>query len=165
MSNLFKNVLIVIAPLPKKNGKPSRFMINRIRKAIQLSKKKKYSRIILSGGPSKKSPIPSADVLKIMSTQYLEQKNVLTERNSKDLLHNALFCWELIKDHEPKKITVITNQYELKRAKFIFKKTYQHLNVSLIFETCLDNVDIFEATYLSIKEFMLLKNIEWNGIK
>jgi len=165
MSNRFKNILIVICPPPKKNGKPSLLMMARVRKTIKLARKNNYSKIIFSGGPSRRNSVPSGSVMGVMAMQYLDKDLLMVEKNSRDILHSSLFCWSLIKDKSPKKVTVLTGRFELARARYIFKKTYKHLGVSLSFEYCHDNLDIVESTYLRIKEFVKLKKLQWGGIR
>ncbi len=164
MSNVYKNVLIVIGAPPNKEGKPSHFMVNRLRKAIQLHNKNSYSRILFTGGQSH-YPVPSSDIMRVMSLKHLPSSKIILERNAKDLLQNALFCWELIKDRNPKHITIVTSDWNMKRARYIFKKTYSHLKVSLKFEEVDDQVDFVEHSYLWIKEFLLLAKIRLFGIR
>ncbi len=164
MSDVFKNVLIVIGVPPNRDGKPSNLMINRVRKAIQLNKKNNYSRIIFSGGPQHYL-VPSSEIMRIMSLKFIPPHKIVVEKNSRDLLHNALFCWEIIKDHHPKTVTVLTSDWNLPRAKYIFRRAYKHMNVSLKFEACYDNVDFIEFSYLKIKEFLLLSKLKLFGIR
>ena len=163
-SKTFKNVLIVIGVSPNKDGKPSRLMINRLRKAIQLNNKNKYSKIILSGGRIG-YPVPSAEIMRIMSLHHLPQDKIVVEPNSKNLLHNALFCWNIIKEKSPKNITIVTSDWNMRRAKYIFTNTYKHMGVSLNFESCNDQIDMIEKTFRTVKELILLAKLKIFGIK
>ncbi|MFC1723759.1 YdcF family protein [Nanoarchaeota archaeon] len=164
MTKTYKKILIVLGAPPLRDGRPSNLMVNRVRKAVQLCKKNKYAKVVFSGGPMN-FPAPSAEIMRVMSMKYIPHEKILVENNSKDLLHNAIFCWELIKDHKPKKITIITSNWNLPRTRYIFKKTYKHMNVTLDFKPTEDNIDAIERTYLRIKELFLLTKLKFFGIK
>jgi uncharacterized SAM-binding protein YcdF (DUF218 family) len=160
----FKNVLIVLGCSPKQDGKPSDCMISRIRKAIHLYKKNNYSRIVLSGGPSRYG-VPEAAVMRIMLLNFVPHEKVMVERHSRSTVQNAVFCWALLKDKHVKNITVLTSEHHLPRARYIFRKLYSHMKVSLDFEAAQDTFDPIEGIFYRVKEFFLLLWLRIFGIR
>ncbi|MFH1073151.1 MAG: YdcF family protein [Nanoarchaeota archaeon] len=151
----FKNVLIVLGCSSRKDGRPSDCMVSRARKAVHLYKRENYSRVILSGGPSC-LVIPESEIMRIMLLRFIPSGKLITERHSRSTVQNAVFCWELLKDRHSKKITVLTSEHHLPRARYIFRKLYSHMGVSLYFESAPDNFDPIESLFYRIKEFFLL---------
>ncbi len=149
----FKNVLIVLGAMPRIDGRPSDAMVSRVRKAISLYKKENYSKVILSGGPSR--GIPEAEMMRVMMLRVIPQEKLLVEPHSRTTSQNAVLCWALIKDNKPKKITVVTSNYHLSRASYIFRKLYAHMSISLKFEGAQDNFDPLESIFFKIKELVL----------
>jgi uncharacterized SAM-binding protein YcdF (DUF218 family) len=160
----FKNVLIVLGCAPKKDGRPSDCMISRVRKAAQLYKRDNYSRIIVSGGPSRLR-IPESEIMRIMLLHFIPPAKLITERHSRTTIQNAIFCWELLKGKHPKKITVLTSAHHLPRARYIFRKLYSHMNVSLYFESAPDTFDPIQLFFLKVKEFLLLSWLRLFGVR
>ena len=146
----FKNVLIVLGCGPKPDGRPSPIMLTRARKAAQLYKKNNYSKVILTGGPSR--GIPESEIMKVILLKHIPQKRIITEKNSLSTVQNAVFCWEILKDKKPKNITIATSKYHLFRAKYIFRRLYKHMNVSLRFEAAKDNFNVGDFVYYHLKE-------------
>ncbi|MFC1741261.1 YdcF family protein [Nanoarchaeota archaeon] len=155
----YKNILIVLGAGPKKDGRPSNFMIARVRKAIQLYRKNNYSKVIITGGPTTIA-VPESEVMRIMMLKFIPDSKIITERKSKTTIQNAVFTWEIIKDRKPKKITVVTSQHHVYRARHVFRKLYGHMNTSLKFEGAQDPFDPIEAVYYKIKELLLLVKFE-----
>jgi len=161
---VFKNVLIVLGCSPKRDGKPSDCMLSRVRKTIQLYKKNNYSRIILSGGPSR-IKIPESVIMRVMLLNYIPHDMVVVERHSRNTVQNAVFCWDILKSKSPKRITVLTSEHHMERAKYIFRKLYSHMGVSLDFEAAPDAFNPIEKALRGIKEKVLLLWIKIVGFK
>lgn len=160
----YKNILLVLGARPRKDGRPSDQMVSRVRKAVSLFSKNKYSRVIISGGPSS-LPIPESEIMRLMMLKFIPDNKLLLERNARDTVQNAVFSWELIKDKKPKKITIVTSAYHLPRAKYIFRKLYKHMGVSLKFEPAQDRFDPVESVYHFIKERFLLARLKIKGFR
>jgi uncharacterized SAM-binding protein YcdF (DUF218 family) len=160
----FKNVLIVLGCAPRPDGRPSDAMVSRIRKAIQLYKKENYSNVILSGGRSR-LPIPEADMMRIMLLHYIPENKIILERNSKTTVQNAVFCWEFLKNKDPKHITVVTSAYHIPRTRYIFRKLYRHMGSRLVFEPAANTFDPIELAYFTIKEFFATLKLRIFGIQ
>lgn len=158
-----KNVLIVLGCAPKKDGRPSDCMISRVRKAVRICRKSNYSKVLLSGGPTR--GVPESEIMRIMMMRFISPDRIITERNSRNTVQNAVFCWELIKDRKPKHVTVVTSEHHLPRARYIFRKLYSHMGVSLRFEPAQDTFDPIEGAAFRLKEFAALARLKLFGIR
>jgi vancomycin permeability regulator SanA len=156
----------VIGCAPKKDGRPSNCMISRVRKAVQLYRKNNYSKVLISGGPSRLK-IPKSEVMRIMLLNFVPNSKIITEHHAINTVQNAVFCWEMLKDKKPKHITIVTSEHHLRRTRYIyiFKKLYAHMGVSLKFEPAEDTFDIVEAAFFHLKELVLLIKIKLFGFK
>jgi uncharacterized SAM-binding protein YcdF (DUF218 family) len=161
--SVFKNVLIVLGCSPKADGRPSDCMLSRIRKTIHLYKKNNYSRVILSGGPSRYR-VPESVIMHVILINHLPHDRLVVERHSRNTIQNAIFCWEILKSKEVKHVTVVTSQHHLPRTKYIFRKLYSHMGVSLDFEAAPDTFDPIEKVYYHVKEKILLLWLKIFGI-
>ena len=159
----YRNVLIVLGCAPKKDGRPSPCMLSRVRKAVQLCRKNSYSKILLSGGPTR--GVPESEIMRIMLIRFVDSGKIITETSSRSTVQNAVFCWEMLKDKRPKKITVVTSAHHVPRARYIFKKLYSHMGVSLRFEPAEDFFDPFESFFYGLKERIFLLRLKLFGIK
>lgn len=159
----YKNVLIVLGYMTKKDGRPDSRMVASARKTIQLCKKNNYSKIILTGGPTR--GVPESEIMRIMLFKYLDQKKVIMEKRSRTTVQNALFCWELLKDKKPKNITIVTARYHLPRVRYIFRSMFSHLRVSIKFEAAQDMFDPIESVLYWIKEQFSLLYLKLFGIR
>ncbi|MFH1668552.1 MAG: YdcF family protein [Candidatus Woesearchaeota archaeon] len=162
MSN-YKTVMIVLGCSPRKDGRPSDEMISRVRKAVSLYKKNNYSKIIFSGGPTR--GVPESVVMRLMVLNYLPDNKIITEKNSRSTVQNAVFCWELLKGHKPKSITIVTSDHHMPRAKHIFKKIYHHMGCTLKFEGSPNTFDPIEGVFYRSKEFIALSKIRLLGVR
>lgn len=159
----YKNVLIVLGCAPKRDGRPSDCMISRVRKAINLAKKNNFSKILLSGGPTR--GVPESEVMRIMMLKFVEPGRIITERHSRTTVQNAVFCWNILKDKRPKKITIVTSRHHMPRVRHIFSKLYSHMGASLKFEPAEDTFDPIEGTFYRLKELALLAKLKVFGIR
>jgi uncharacterized SAM-binding protein YcdF (DUF218 family) len=157
-----KDVLIVLGCSPKKDGRPSDCMISRVRKALQLYRRHNYSKVLLSGGPSRYG-VPEAAVMRVMLLNFIPPDRILVERRSRSTVQNALFCWGLLNEEEVKRVTVVTSAHHIPRAKYIFRKMYAHMGVSLAFEAAADTFDPIESVFFRLKEFVLLLKLRVFG--
>ncbi len=159
----YKNVLIVLGCAPRRDGRPSACMISRVRKAVQLCRKNNYSKILLSGGPTR--GVPESEVMRIMMLKFVEPGRMITERHSRTTVQNAVFCWNILKDRKPRRITIVTSRHHLPRARHVFSKLYSHMGASLKFEQAQDTFDPIEGTFYRLKEIVLLAKLKVFGIR
>jgi len=158
----WKNVMLVLGCAPNKDGRPSDPMISRVRKAVQLYRKNRYSKVLLSGGPTR-MPVPESEVMRIMLLNFIPDKRMFAEKNSKDTIQNAVFCWEILKEKQTKNITVVTSAHHIPRTRYIFESLYGHMGVKLKFEPAQDNFDPITATLFKLKEKFLLARLKMKG--
>lgn len=156
--------MIILGHAPLKNGKPSPYMLARLRKAIHLERKNNYSKIILSGGVST-YPIPEAEIMRVILENHLKPSKLMVECNSKSTIQNAIFSWELVKNLRPKSITIVTSSFHMPRTKYIFKSLYSHMNTKLLFASTPDPVDPIHKLYLHTKDYLSLIKTKIIGIK
>lgn len=112
--------------------KPPLFMQKRLNKAIELLKKYPHAKILLCGKYSfrySENEAPSITEAELMR-DYLIKKGIpaskiFLERKSKDTIGNAYYAKKLyfIPKNE-KEAIIVTSDFHLNRAKFIFKKIF-----------------------------------------
>lgn len=78
-------------------------------------------------------------------TQYLikfgvSEKNVLEFAESANSIEDAILSRQIIQKHNIKKIIVITSDYHINRAQYIFKKIYRDLNIEISFNKCKSDI-------------------------
>lgn len=130
----FKNVLLVVGNSSLKNGMPSPYQISRVRKAASLWKKNNYSKILLTGG-AVACAIPEAVIERALAVKFgIPAQKMLVEDRSRSTLQNALFAYEILKDTDIKRLTVVTSDFHMPRTRFIFKKVFGHMNIPIKFE-------------------------------
>ncbi len=135
------DVLIVL-------GGPSEYGIlnSRLDKCLELFNKKDSSNIIVTGHSESK-----------IMKDYLEKndvpaKSIFTENHSTDTFGNAFFSKLLfILPKKWKALTIVTSEYHVKRAKFIFKKIFGK-NYKLKFFSAKTNVDPITWEELIVRE-------------
>ena len=169
LKSKYKNVLIVLGCQPEINGMPSKFMMGRLKKAVKLHKKNKYSKIILSGGVLK-YPISEAKVMSMFIKEFIPESKLIIENKSKSTLQNAVFCWEKIKDHKVKRITIVTSALHIPRVKYIFGSVFQHMGCIIKFAGVTDRLSM--SGYMRfklresagfIKDKIYLSIFRWRG--
>ena len=120
--NKYRDVLIVLGCAIFVRGVP-RIMAERVRRAISVFRSGDYSLLILSGGPTK-TPIPEAELMKLMAEKHISPKKIILEPVSVDTVQNAVFCWGLLKGKPVASITVVTSYFHMRRAKHIFSSVF-----------------------------------------
>lgn len=160
----YKNILIVLGCGPLPDGRPSPGMKNRVAKAVELYRKNRYSKVIMTGGPTT-FPVPESEMMRLLALKNIPDSKIITEKNSKSTIQNAVFTWELIKDNKPKNITVVTSAFHIPRTRYIFRKLYAHMGVSMKFIAAPDHVTGFDAFYLRLRERIALFDLKMRGFR
>lgn len=164
MIKSWKNVLIVLGCAPNRDNTPSYLMRKRVEKAISLYKKNKYDVVIFTGGPNK-TKIPESEMMRGLSFEVIPVNRIITEEKSLSTIQNAIFTWELIKDKDIKKLTVLTSNFHIKRSRYIFKKLYAHMGVSINFIASKDNLRPVARFMRWIHETIETHKLRIHGIK
>lgn len=107
----------------------------RLDKIIELYKKKKVKKILVSGGVgyfNLKRTVTEAELMKNYLIQHgVLVEDILVEDKSRNTYENFLYCYELLKnkfDLEKTSFILITSDFHIKRAIMLFKfffKSYQ----------------------------------------
>lgn len=63
------------------------------------------------------------------------QENVIAEEEAYSTYTNAIYTEELLKERDIKSAIIVTNDYHMRRTKFIFEKIYCDSNISLSYAT------------------------------
>jgi uncharacterized SAM-binding protein YcdF (DUF218 family) len=100
-----------------------------------------------------------------MLLNFIPQNKLLVERHSRSTVQNAVFCWDMLKGKAVKRITILTSAHHIPRARYIFKKLYSHMHVSLDFEAAPDDFDPIESVFYRVKEFLLLSWLKVFGVR
>ncbi len=105
--------------------------IKRLRKAIELFKKKKADRFLVCGKYSflygdKAPKTTEADLMKkFLLSKQIEEKKIFTEKKSMDTISNAYFAkTEYFLPEDEKEAIIVTSDYHVKRVKYIFEKIF-----------------------------------------
>ncbi len=111
--------MIVLGAKVKSGGVPSLSLKNRLEEAIKYLKKYPHVKVIVSGGQGADEDRTEASVM----LHYLENKGIDTNRiivedQSTSTYENLLFSKELL-PKGTKHITIVSNDFHLKRAKYL----------------------------------------------
>lgn len=148
----FRHTLLVVGNSSLKNGMPSLYQISRVKKAASLWKKNNYSKLLLTGG-AVACAIPEAIIERALAVKFgIPAQKILIEDRSRSTLQNALFAYEILKDTDLRKLTVVTSDFHMQRARFIFKKVFGHMDISIKFEAAELNEPRMRKLWLGLKE-------------
>ncbi|MCL1701950.1 YdcF family protein [Lysinibacillus sp. Bpr_S20] len=111
--------MIVLGAKVKPGGIPSLSLQNRLEEAVKYLKKYPHVKVIVSGGKGEDEDRTEASVmLKYLQDNGIETDRIVVEDQSTSTYENLLFSKELL-PKEMKKITILSNDFHLKRAKFL----------------------------------------------
>lgn len=122
------DAIIVLGDMLKPDGSISDNLRMRLDKGIELFRKNVAPRIIASGYygfmASYKPPITEASAMKeYMLKNGISDNDILLEEKSKDTIGNAYFTKiQYLKPNWWKNIVVVTSDFHLQRAKYVFEK-------------------------------------------
>jgi uncharacterized SAM-binding protein YcdF (DUF218 family) len=98
-----------------------------------------------------------------MLLNFIPHDRIIVEMHSRSTVQNGLFCWNILKGKDVKHITVVTSAYHIPRARYIFRKMYAHMHVSMEFEAAPDMFDPVESVFFRVKEFIALLKLRIFG--
>jgi len=111
--------MIVLGAKVKPGGIPSLSLKNRLEEAVKYLKKYPRVKVIVSGGKGEDEDRTEASVmLKYLQDHGIETNRIVVEDQSTSTYENLLFSKELL-PKETKKITIVSNDFHLKRAKYL----------------------------------------------
>ena len=113
------NYMIILGAKVKPGGVPSLSLKSRIEVAVPYLVKYPQVKVIVSGGQGPDEDRTEASVMR----EYLEQNGIdatriIEEDQSTSTYENLVFSKELL-PKETKKITIVSNDFHLKRAKYL----------------------------------------------
>jgi len=111
--------LIVLGAKVKPGGVPSLSLKNRLEEAVKYLKKYPHVKVIVSGGQGADEDRTEASVmLKYLQDNGIDANRILVEDQSTSTYENLLFSKELL-PKGTKRITIVSNDFHLKRAKYL----------------------------------------------
>ncbi|MGE7674661.1 YdcF family protein [Lysinibacillus sp. NPDC094403] len=111
--------MIVLGAKVKPGGIPSLSLKNRLEEAVKYLKKYPNVKVIVSGGKGGDEDRTEASVmLKYLQDNGIETNRILVEDQSTSTYENLLFSKELL-PKGTKEITIVSNDFHLKRAKYL----------------------------------------------
>ncbi|MED4889480.1 YdcF family protein [Lysinibacillus fusiformis] len=113
------NYMIILGAKVKPGGVPSLSLKSRLEVAVPYLVKYPQVKVIVSGGQGPDEDLTEASVMR----EYLEQNGIdatriIEEDQSTSTYENLVFSKELL-PKETKKITIVSNDFHLKRAKYL----------------------------------------------
>ncbi len=118
--------IIVLGAGLKNNGLPDKESELRLSKARELYKNKFARKLLICGGFVKdKLNISLSSAMRDLAVKLgISRKDVLLEEKSLDTLGNALFSKEIVNKNKFKNLLIMTSDYHLERALFVFHEVY-----------------------------------------
>lgn len=111
--------MIVLGAKVKAGGIPSLSLQNRLEEAVKYLNEYPHVKVIVSGGQGADEDRSEASVmLKYLQDQGIDTNRILVEDQSTSTYENLLFSKELL-PKGTKKITILSNDFHLKRAKYL----------------------------------------------
>lgn len=111
--------MIVLGAKVKTGGIPSLSLKNRLEEAVKYLNKYPHVKVIVSGGQGADEDRTEASVMfKYLQDKGIETNRILIEDQSTSTYENLLFSKELL-PKGTKKITILSNDFHLQRAKYL----------------------------------------------
>lgn len=111
--------MIVLGAKVKPGGIPSLSLKNRLEEAAEYLKKYPHVQVIVSGGQGPDEDQTEASVmLEYLLNNGIEASRIVMEDKSTSTYENLLFSKELLPE-KTKKVTIVSNDFHLKRAKYL----------------------------------------------
>lgn len=111
--------VIVLGAKVKPGGVPSLSLKNRLEEAVKYLNKYPHVKVIVSGGQGADEDRTEASVmLKYLQDNGIDTSRILVEDQSTSTYENLLFSKELLPTGT-KRITIVSNDFHLKRAKYL----------------------------------------------
>lgn len=111
--------MIVLGAKVKPGGIPSLSLKNRLEEAVKYLKKYPHVKVIVSGGKGEDEDRTEASVMfKYLQDNGIDTNRIVVEDQSTSTYENLLFSKELL-PKETKEITIVSNDFHLKRAKYL----------------------------------------------
>ncbi|WP_107948760.1 YdcF family protein [Lysinibacillus parviboronicapiens] len=121
LANGTATYMIVLGAKVKPNGVPSLALRNRLEESIDYLTKYPHVKVIVSGGQGSDEDRTEASVmLDYLVQRGIPAERILVEDQSTSTYENLLFSKELLPE-ATKQITIVSNDFHLRRAKYLAK--------------------------------------------
>lgn len=121
-ANGSNDYVIVLGAKVKTGGVPSRSLANRLDVAAQYLQQHEHVKAIVSGGQGADEDQTEASVMfEVLVEKGIDQDRIILEEQSTSTYENLLYSKELLPEGA-KSITIISNDFHLKRATFLAEK-------------------------------------------
>lgn len=151
-----QGILIVLGSPNAKDGRLYDIAVGRCKKALSEYKKHPDYKFLLTGGYGthfNESNQPHACYL----AQYLmdagvSEKDILEYAESTNTIEDAILCKSIISKYKCGNIIVITSDYHLERAQYIFNRLFRDLDINISFKTAKSDIQNSELDILALIE-------------
>lgn len=138
------NGLIIVLGSPNKpDGKLHSIAQERCALAVQIYRKHPTYKLLLTGGYGEHfntSELSHAFYLKkYLMTLNIPPRAIVEFAESSNTLEDAKLTRPIVEKYQPKHVIVITSEYHLARAQYVFEREFKDLDLSLDFEATTTN--------------------------
>ena len=130
------NLLVVLSHLMSKTCELGSESVARAEMAIKLFSSDQYDKLVTLGWDYRADcDVPIAEVVSdyILKKTDIDSSFVMSVRESRDTVGDAVYCLDYLRSVKLKKIVVVTSDYHVDRTKFIFNRVF---NNSILIEVC-----------------------------
>lgn len=128
MTSISSTDTIIILGYPsKREGQPSAILRSRLDKGIELYNNGVAKNIILTGSAVRNRNIEAEVMADYCIKAGVPADKLMLEKKAQNTYENALFARKIMKAHRYRTGTIVTSDFHIHRAKFIFKHFAQDL--------------------------------------
>ncbi|MGD9368676.1 MAG: YdcF family protein, partial [Desulfobacteraceae bacterium] len=133
MSN---TIIIILGSTNDKSGNISDIGLTRLKKGLEIYKRKESAKLLLTGGYSKGKKI-SERPYSFYAKQFMLEEGVLENDivglvMSKDTVEDAKLSLPIIKNLNSEQIIIVTSDFHMNRSMYIFKKVFDGYSLSFV---------------------------------
>ena len=123
------DAIIVLGGSIDDDGRLGPDSVSRVDKGINVFRKDKASKLIMSGAYSflakiRPRVLEAVSMKKYAVAKAIPSKNIIVEQESLDTLSNLFFSKKIIRRYGWKKIAIVTSDYHLKRTRYAASKIF-----------------------------------------
>lgn len=111
-------------------------LVSRIEKSVNIVESVNSSLLILTGGDVAAVGITESkamlDYIKEHYPNIANSTAIICEEKSRNTVENALFCNEILDQHDINEVTVVTNDFHAPRARLVFRAILRNAEVSCV---------------------------------
>jgi uncharacterized SAM-binding protein YcdF (DUF218 family) len=134
-----EGVIIVLGSANDEQGRLYSLGVERCELAVQLYKNNPGWKILLTGGYGSHFNTTSKPhalyMKKFLTARFIPEEDILEFAQSSNTIEDASLSKPIIQTHKFKFAVIVTSDYHLERARFLFCKTFKDIEVELFFIT------------------------------